>query len=324
MVMADEALRALEREARARPDDRAATLAYVRALERTRDRPGLRLSLCTLARAGDALADDALARWAATGSPEPAATSVDLTRARATVVKTKRRAPATPVAVTQEIALCVAGRELVAFDLTWRREAWAHPATECLIAAWGDDVVHLDDRGQVVVRDASSGIERGRFAVPFAASIIRVSRGRILVIDARLPRSLAAPMPLGGHGPERMACFDLIERPARPLWTTDALEHDTVSVVETAHGLVRLRGLVRDTVARGWGFEVVDLGTGTITRERTRPEHPVVHAQDVITPDRRALLLRTSHGPPGRQPRERGRPGVAGRALASRPTLGEP
>lgn len=58
----DERLRDLERAARARPDDRAAAWALVRALEQAGDRTGAWRSLCALARAGDDAAWDALDR----------------------------------------------------------------------------------------------------------------------------------------------------------------------------------------------------------------------------------------------------------------------
>ncbi len=123
--MTDEALRAAQREARARPDDRAAREAYLRALERAGRGPESRRAfwseLCRRARAGDATADDTLERWAASGSLDPLAAKVDLARAWAIVIPRPASSLATPVVLTRAHALCVA-EAVEAYDL-WT-DAW--------------------------------------------------------------------------------------------------------------------------------------------------------------------------------------------------------
>jgi hypothetical protein len=126
--VSDEALRALAREARARPDDADALRAHVRALERAGGgRRELHLALCMLARAGDAEGARRVARWSGPGSSGEEPPLPDLTRARSRVVQVQGLRGGQALGVWEGRAFVATARELLAIDLETGQTVWSRP-----------------------------------------------------------------------------------------------------------------------------------------------------------------------------------------------------
>lgn len=127
--MTDAALRALEREARARPADLAAGWAYAIGLERAGERRALWLELCRLARADDARAVAAVDGWLpGLGGTTP-------------------RAPSLRAPKVARVALI----EHEAFEDHWIQGAWSAGDRNILVSA-GAELLFFDVEAEVLRR----------------------------------------------------------------------------------------------------------------------------------------------------------------------------
>lgn len=279
--MSDETLRALERAARAHEGDHEAGWAFARALERTGDRRSTFLELCRRARAGDARADAALARWGAPGATldgaEAPTAAFDLRRARARAVADPALAGTTRLVAAQGDVVAVrAAAGLVVVDVA---AGATHALADDAPATRGDDLVQVVDDGRALVVRSLDGAALGRIDLPWPVGLLAVGGDRALVspLDA----------PPGRHP---LLALDLGADLGRVLWAAEA-EH------RPARLLVAGRRGVRITT--GWRVETYDLEGGAAVDRgrlfRTHERRWLRGVDLVVDPTGQALLHRATY-----------------------------
>lgn len=154
----DDQLRALERAARAAPDDRTAGWALVRGLERAGDEVGSWRERCRLARAGDDDAWEAL-RWTPRGAR------------RAGRVVERRLSQVERVQVGEAGAVVMA-RDLALLDRASLETRWSSPLSSPIahVLFAGPFLLHPDGSfcRTLVVRDVRTGQEVMRHPLPLS------------------------------------------------------------------------------------------------------------------------------------------------------------
>lgn len=217
--MSDVALRALEREARARPHDLAAGWAYAVGLERTGERRALWLELCRLARAGEPRAVAAVDGWL----PGLGGTSPGVVGLRAP--KVARVALIEDEAFERDVvglarsspggaALVLVGDELLAVDPAREEVRWRQQGVAAL-EAYGDDAL-------VVARDRSALVRSAEVEdVSVGAGL--VGPGTVIVASGWADRLLVR------QAKGRLGAFEVGAPFGRVLWQVD--EHASPRVV---------------------------------------------------------------------------------------------
>jgi hypothetical protein len=273
--MSDEALRALEREARARPDDRAAAWACARGLERAGERRALWLELCRMARAGDDDASRAVDGWVPGlgGTTPPALASLRAPKVeRVSLVRDEALRDDPLLGVVRSAdgrVLLRVGQTLLTFDPVTERIEWRQQDVAALCPC-GDDAL-------VVTRERSAFVRRGDRSDVVAAGLV----GDGAVEDALTWGDRA----IVHRADDSTQVFDLGDGFGRLLWqasrvTCLAVTQDCVFLLESDDcSTVDARDL--DTGAQRWRREL-----------RLEPEAPFLWRSD----PRGAITSERLHG----------------------------
>lgn len=250
--MGDEALRALERDARARPDDRAAAWAYARGLERAGERRALWLELCLLARAGDHDASRAVDGWVPGlgGTTTPVLASLRAPKVeRVSLVRDE----AFRNDVVQDVVLApdgsvllLAGERLVAIDPPTERIGWVQEGVAALQACGDDALILMRERSAFLRRAGGTELHAGAGLIGSGLVDSGVAWGDRLVVQSTV-------------SPGQLAAFDVGDAFGRLIWK------------QAAWGTPALAGDVLLNVVED-GIEARELESGRTLWERLSTE----------------------------------------------------
>ncbi len=270
--MTDAALRALEREARARPSDLVAGWTYAVGLERAGERRALWLELCRLARAGDARAVAAVDGWLpGLGGTTPRAPELRAPRVARVALIADEALESQAVWWSRGsptgALLVLAGSTLLALDplgegVLWRRErvAWCSP--------WADDALVVSEDRTAVVRSASTG------QADLGAGL--VAHGPVHAVGAR---SWGDRLVL--HQDERLQLFDVGAAFGQLLWRRPV----------ATDGAQVHADLVLGWANEGPEFDLVALDLTTGERRWTLPVRPNPGPQFHWNADEQGLIV---------------------------------